>query len=82
MTNDAELKRALELARAGDWDAAHEIVQNISGAEACRIHAYLHRVEGDEGNAGYWYRRAGTEFPDNTIDEEWEKLAREFGVDA
>jgi hypothetical protein len=23
------------------------------------VHAHLHRVEGDLGNAGYWYRRAG-----------------------
>jgi len=43
----------------GEWDAAHELAQAQDGAEAAWVHAWLHRVEGDLGNADYWYRRAG-----------------------
>ncbi len=38
---------------------------------ACLLHGYLHRVEGDSANAAYWYRRADTEMPDNSLDEEF-----------
>ncbi|MDH3452271.1 MAG: hypothetical protein OEN20_07605 [Gammaproteobacteria bacterium] len=51
--------QALNLARDGQWEESHNFVQQYSDSMACRIHAYLHRVEGDTGNAGYWYRRAG-----------------------
>ena len=55
----AELPRAIELALAGEWDAAHQIVQQYEdNATAAWIHAVLHKVEGDLGNARYWYRRA------------------------
>lgn len=55
-----ELLRAVELALADDWDAAHQMVQQYEGdATAAWIHAVLHKIEGDAGNAGYWYRRAG-----------------------
>jgi hypothetical protein len=50
---------ALKLVAAGDWDGAHKLVQDQSSPEAAWVHAHLHRVEGDLGNAGYWYRRAG-----------------------
>jgi len=51
---------AVRRARAGDWDGAHAIVQQHEGdARADWIHAVLHRLEGDLGNAGYWYRRCG-----------------------
>jgi len=53
------LLRAIDLALAGDWDAAHELVQQQEGSAAGWIHAVLHKVEGDLGNARYWYRRAG-----------------------
>ena len=43
----------------GDWDAAHRVAQDIDNADGSWIHAYLHRKEGDAGNAAYWYRRAG-----------------------
>jgi hypothetical protein len=42
----------------GDWHRAHTIAQEDSDANASWVHAYLHRVEGDESNAGYWYARA------------------------
>ena len=55
-----ELLRAVELALADDWDAAHQLVQQYeSDATAAWIHAVLHKIEGDPSNARYWYRRAG-----------------------
>lgn len=57
---NAELLRAVELALAGDWDAAHQIVQqHDENATASWIHAVLHKMEGDLGNSRYWYSRAG-----------------------
>ena len=54
-----ELLQAVELALAGKWDAAHQIVQQYADdAIAAWIHAVLHKMEGDLGNARYWYRRA------------------------
>ncbi|MGI9433327.1 MAG: hypothetical protein ACR2Q4_00585 [Geminicoccaceae bacterium] len=42
------------------WDAAHEVAQSREGEAAYdRLHAFLHRLEGDQSNAGYWYRRSG-----------------------
>jgi hypothetical protein len=70
-----DYRKALELARDDQWDAAHEIVQAHEDRLACLIHGYLHRVEGDLSNAGYWYRQAGEPMPDNTLEEEWERLA-------
>lgn len=52
---------ALECAREGNWEGAHELVQAHDDTLSCLIHGYLHREEGDLGNAGYWYRRAGGE---------------------
>jgi hypothetical protein len=53
-----ELLKAVELALAGKWDAAHQIVQQHEDGTAAWIHAVLHKLEGDLGNARYWYRRA------------------------
>jgi hypothetical protein len=54
------LLRAVDLALAGDWNGAHAIVQqDETGAVACWIHAVLHKIEGDEDNSRYWYRRSG-----------------------
>ena len=50
---------ALWWAGKGDWDRAHGIAQDDASAGASWVHAWLHRVEGDLGNAAYWYRRAG-----------------------
>lgn len=54
-----------------DWDKAHKIVQDLSTNDAAWVHAYLHRKEGDEANAGYWYRKAGRSFCYSTLKEEW-----------
>jgi hypothetical protein len=54
----AELRRAVALALAGDWQAAHLIAQKYEDDDvASWIHAVVHRMEGDLTNAGYWYRR-------------------------
>ena len=49
---------ALDADAAGNWDEAHRLVQNVATPEAAWVHAYLHRVQGDLGNAAYWYSRA------------------------
>lgn len=59
MTRD-DLLAAIDLALSGDWEAAHGIVQrDESDRTAAWIHAVLHKIEGDPGNARYWYARAG-----------------------
>jgi len=68
-------KRALELAREGQWEEAHRLVQPFSDELSCLIHAYVHRVEGDLGNATYWYRRAGTDVPRNSLEDEMKRLS-------
>ena len=55
----------------GDWDSAHSIVQDLPGMDASWIHAYLHRIEGDEFNASYWYRKAGKPVSLDSPDQEW-----------
>ncbi len=57
--NTSDLLKALELADQGEWGAAHRLVQSRDDAPAAWIHANLHREEGDNANAGYWYARAG-----------------------
>ena len=55
-----DLIRAVELALTDDWDGAHEIVQKDEDDPTSNwIHAVLHKIEGDEANARYWYRRSG-----------------------
>ena len=65
---------ALWWAAKGDWDAAHKLVQDESSADAAWVHAYLHRVEGDLGNAGYWYRRANKPVATGSVETEWEQM--------
>ena len=62
----------------GDWDGAHEAAQDIDGPVGAWVHAYLHRKEGDLGNAGYWYRRAGKPVATGSLDDEWAALAAEL----
>ncbi|MGX1323394.1 hypothetical protein AB7M17_006847 [Bradyrhizobium sp. USDA 377] len=59
----------------GDWDRAHRIVQDESSRDAAWVHAYLHRVEGDLGNAGYWYRQAGQVAAKDSLEAEWQRIA-------
>lgn len=65
---------ALWWAAKGNWDQAHRIAQDEAGADGAWVHAYLHRVEGDLGNAGYWYRQAGKPVATDAIETEWERM--------
>jgi hypothetical protein len=58
----------------GNWRLAHDLVDGPSDQLSARVHAYLHRKEGDIWNADYWYKRSGERRPDMTLDEEWEYL--------
>ena len=62
----------------GDWQQSHEIIQDINDTDAAWIHAYLHRKEGDIGNADYWYSRAGKKRPTVSLQQEWEMIAKEL----
>jgi hypothetical protein len=66
---------ALWWAAKGNWERAHKIAQDQHSTEAAWVHAYLHRVEGDPGNAGYWYRQAGQPVADGALETEWEAIA-------
>ena len=71
--------RALWYDAAGDWHRAHEIVQEHGGRMGARIHAYLHRKEGDIWNSRYWHRQAGSVYPgDMSLDQEWDYLVRQL----
>jgi hypothetical protein len=70
--------RALWHAARGEWDAAHRLVQDESGRDAAWVHAHLHRVEGDHGNARYWYSRAGQPPSEDPLEQEWDKIALEL----
>lgn len=58
-----------------DWDLAHSIVQDQDDADSAWVHAWLHRVEGDQGNAAYWYRRAGKPTATGDLRKEGEAIA-------
>lgn len=67
----AKLLEAVDLAAAGDWQGGHEIVQEHEGHPlADWIHAVAHRMEGDLGNARYWYRRCGRPVPEGASFED------------
>jgi hypothetical protein len=62
----------------GDWKAAHDLVDQLSGTDAAWVHAYLHRKEGDIWNADYWYARAKKTRPGYSLEEEWANLVEHF----
>lgn len=59
----------------GDWHQAHRLAQAQDDEAGAWVHAYLHRVEGDLGNAGYWYRRAGRPRSRAPLGEERDEIA-------
>ena len=67
--------RALWHGLHGAWEEAHTIVQALEGADAAWVHAWLHRVEGDLGNARYWYRRAGRGAASGATEDEGRAIA-------
>lgn len=60
----------------GNWNKAHSLADSMDDATACWVHAYLHRKEGDQWNANYWYRKAGKKMPDTTLQQEWEAIVK------
>lgn len=58
----------------GDWNKAHDLVNDLEGKEAAWVHAYLHRKEGDQSNASYWYARAKKDKPAYSQQQEWEEI--------
>lgn len=66
--------RALWWDAKGDWNRAHEAAQEGGDKDGDRVHAYLHRKEGDLSNARYWYSRVGETMPAGSLDEEWTAL--------
>lgn len=70
--------KALWFTKHGDWDAAHGIAQDIETPLGSWIHALLHLIEGDLGNARYWFVEAGRPVKKpSQIDELWDEIARE-----
>jgi hypothetical protein len=79
-SDSSVLEQCLWHARAGKWDASHDLCQEVPGAAGSWVHGWLHRQEGDLGNAGYWYSRAGREMPpaDLSLEDEWMQIATEL----
>ena len=67
---------ALWYAGKGDWEQAHAIAQDLPTTEGAWVHAWLHRQEGDEWNAKYWYQRAGKTMPGVSLEEEWKQITK------
>ena len=57
------------------WDEAHDVVMDEGGPDSAWVHAYLHRVEGDLDNAGYWYGQANRPIPTAPLATEWGAIA-------
>lgn len=72
--NWPETLRAMWFDARGNWEASHTVAQDIHNDIGSWIHAYLHRKEGDDFNAGYWYGRARKPFPTLTLKEEFEQI--------
>jgi hypothetical protein len=66
----------------GDWTKAHESAQKDEGPKGSWVHAYLHRKEGDIGNARYWYTRAHKPPAHGSLEDEWLAIVRSLLGDA
>jgi len=62
----------------GNWQQAHEVAQDINSPAGSLIHAYLHRKEGDDSNAKYWYSSARENFPLCSIEDEWKLIVEKL----
>jgi len=60
----------------GNWEEAHRLAQSENSRSGSWVHAHLHRVEGDLGNAAYWYRLAGRPVCTSSLDDEWEEIVK------
>jgi hypothetical protein len=74
----APLLKALWHDGKNDWDTAHDLAQDIHSPDGSWVHAYLHRKEGDQGNASYWYGRAHRTMPTGSLEQEWEEIVYEL----
>jgi hypothetical protein len=70
--------QSLWLDAKNDWSGAHDLINDLSDPQSAWIHAYLHRKEGDLGNAGYWYNRAGKKPSTLPLEQEWQSLVMAF----
>lgn len=77
-----KLVQALWYDGKGDWDRAHQITQSVKDKTSARVHAYLHRKEGDLDNANYWYELSNMKMPKIPVEKEWEALVTELLRDA
>jgi hypothetical protein len=68
--------RSLWYDAKGDWYKAHDLINDLEDKTAAWVHAYLHRKEGDQGNAGYWYRRADKQPSALSLKDEWTEIAK------
>ena len=71
----APVLQALWYDARGNWDQAHAMANAVDNPSGAWVHAYLHRKEGDLGNAGYWYTRAGQPVATDALDAEWDRIA-------
>lgn len=62
----------------GEWERAHDLVDELETQEGMAVHAYLHRKHGDVSNSDYWYDRAGRQFRRERLEDEWQALVAEF----
>ena len=76
-----EVLKALDFLKSGklrpgeEFETAHQICQEHEGTPTFDwIHALVHRIEGDDANAAYWYRRAGRTRHPGSIEEEWQSI--------
>lgn len=77
--NNNPIQSALEFIKNGNWEAAHQIAQSNEGQYPYdKLHAYLHRIEGDTVNARYWYKNCNTVIPTVSFEEELRLLIEEF----
>ncbi len=77
----AKLRAAVDLALSGDWQDAHLVAQDHEGERlADWLHAVAHRMEGDLGNARYWYGRSGRRLDEGVpVEAELRELRAELG---
>jgi hypothetical protein len=68
------LLKALWYDAKGNWESAHNLAQDVHTTDGSWIHAYLHRKEGDIGNASYWYHRAKQPVSNKSLADEWEEI--------
>jgi len=72
----AVLLQALWYEAKGDWEKSHELAQDVNTPDGSWVHAYLHRKEGDQFNAQYWYNRAKQKMPEYSLEKEWEEIVK------